>query len=216
MIHACRGLAPWVLLVALGCRTNSTSTPPADANVNASKVGYPGELQPAATMGPDIQWEQRVTAQWGQGSRRGFDAVLSKVGDELLLVGLSPMKTPGFVLRWAGGTLELDNRSPETLPFEPRYIMLDVQRVFFPWIPGPPPHDGEREHHVRGEHVTERWADGRLQERRFVRDDARPPGVITVRYEGWQDGQDAPARAVLENGWFGYSLTIETIVQQRL
>ncbi len=215
MIGRARSLGlGWVLLAANACHPPD----PEVASPGSAAVGYPGTLLAPAKLGPDVQWEQRVTAQWGEGKRRSFDAVLSKVGDELLILGLGPMKVPGFVVRLHEGEVDItvDKRMPESLPFAPRYIVLDVQRVFFPWIPGGPPRDGERHHLGDGERVTERWAGGRLIERRFTRADARPPGEIVVRYEGWHDGQDAPARAVLDNGWFGYTLTIETLVQQRL
>jgi hypothetical protein len=200
-----------VLLAAtllLGCATTPASSPEATAE-------YPGTLLPATSYGPDFQWQQRVTARW-HAKERGFDAVLSKADDELLLVGLGPMKTPGFFVRLRDGDVHFENRTPRELPFEPRYMLLDVQRVYYPWIPGAPPNTGERHHRTDGESVYERWQDGRLVERRFVRDDGRPQGEITVRYEGWEDGLDAPRRATLDNGWLGYALVIETIVQQRL
>lgn len=209
-----RSLSLWLALLLSGCRPPSSGAPPAAPGDEAA-VGYPGTLRPPAQMGPDIQWQQRVTAHWTD-EAQSFEAVLSKTDQELLLIGLSPMKTPGFIVRLADGQVQLDNRSPQEVPFDPRYIMLDVQRVYFPWIPGEPPSDGERSHHTDGERVSERWAGGRLVERRFRREDQRPPGEITVTYEGWEEGQDAPRRAVLDNGWFGYTLEIETFVQQRL
>jgi hypothetical protein len=127
------------------------------------------------------------------------------------------MGQPGYVLRHDGGDeIEFENRSPRELPFPPRYIVLDVQRTFFPWIEGAPPKDGERSEHVDGEVVREQWTEGRLRSRTFEREDGTPAGVIAIAYEGWEDGADAPRRAVLENGWFGYRLTIETVDQQRL
>ena len=195
-------------LVVVACATKPTATADPDA-------GYPGTLVPADAIAHDFQWQQRVTAQW-HGEQRGFEAVLSKSDEELLLVGLGPMKTPGFFVRLRDGEVSFENRTPETLPFEPRYIMLDVQRVYYPWIPGDPPTTGERRHAVEGETVYERWEAGRLRERRFAREDGRPAGEITVRYEGWEEGLDAPRRATLTNGWLGYSLVIDTVVQERL
>jgi hypothetical protein len=204
-----------VLALAAACRTPATPEPPRTSDA-AGPREYPGTLRPPDAMGPDIQWRQRVTAEWPQG-KESFEAVLSKADAELLLVGLSPMGQPGFVLRHAEGQhIEFENRSQRELPFPPRYIVLDVQRAFFPWIPGEPPADGERSHRVDGERVHERWADGRLQQRRFEREDGRPAGAIEIHYEGWEEGADAPRRAVLDNGWFGYRLTIETVDQQRL
>lgn len=202
-------VAPWLS----ACQKQSeagSSTPPA-----AGKVGYPGTLRPPSELGPNVQWEQRVQAHYGD-SVRSFDAVLSKADDELLLIVLSPMKTPGIVVRLADGEVEVDNRSPQPIPFDPRYMMLDVQRVYFPWIPGDPPADGERRHETNGEVVIETYADGHLEQRRFRRLDARPPGEIVIDYRGWQPGADAPRHAALQNGWFDYALTIETLVQQRL
>ncbi|MEM9457065.1 MAG: DUF3261 domain-containing protein [Myxococcota bacterium] len=214
-----RGLGLGLLSALLGCNSPShgPTQPPrlGSAAGPEAPAGYPGTLRDPAQMGPDIQWQQRVTARW-QDDTQSFEAVLSKTDHELLLVGLSPMKTPGFIVRLTNGEVELENRSPQEVPFDPRYIMLDIQRVYFPWIPGEPPVDAERSHRVDGEQVTERWAQGQLRQRRFVREDGRPPGEITVTYEGWEDGQDAPRRAVLDNGWFGYTLEIETFVQQRL
>ena len=159
------------LLVALALlpACHRAHDPTASPGAEGAPVGYPGTLRSPDELGPDVQWQQRVTAHW-EGDAQSFEAVLSKADDELLLVGLSPMKTPGFVVRLHDGEVELDNRSPQEVPFDPRYIMLDVQRVYFPWIPGEPPADGERSHHTGGELVTERWAGGHLQERRFRRE----------------------------------------------
>jgi hypothetical protein len=196
-----------VAILLLSCATRPSGPDAA--------IGYPGTLVAVDAIEHDFQWQQRVTARWPDGER-AFDAVLSKSGDELLLVGLGPMKSPGFFVRYRGGEVELENRTPEDLPFEPRYIILDIQRVYYPWIPGEPPTTGDRHEAIRGESIHERWQDGRLRERRFVREDGQPPGEITIRYEGWEEGLDAPSRAILDNGWLGYSLVIDTLVQERL
>ncbi len=211
-----RPLLLLAVLLGAGCRTPTTTTRPANPPpvADADNVGYPGTLRPPAEMGPDIQWQQRVTAHW-EGKPRSFDAVLSKTDDEIMLIGLGPMKSPGFIVRFDGQDVELENRTKQEVPIDPGYIMLDVQRVFFPWIPGEAT-DGKRTHRVDGEVVEETWADGRLVERKFRREDGRPEGEIVVRYEGWEPDADAPGKAVLDNGWFGYRLEIETLVQQRI
>ena len=205
-------IALFVLALSAACRTQTESEPPTKSAPRA----YPGTLRAPDTMGPDVQWRQRVTAQWGEARKESFEAVLSKADAELLLVGLSPMGQPGFVLRYAGEDVEFENRSPRELPFPPRYIVLDVQRTFFPWIPGDAPKDGERTDRIDGEVIKERWVDGHLAHRSFEREDGEPAGVIAIAYDGWEPGADAPRRAVLDNGWFGYRLTIETVDQQRL
>lgn len=201
-----------VLLLAGACKQPASAPPPPGGD---DEVGYPGTLRPPSDAGPDFQWQQHVVAHW-EGRSNPFDAVLSKTGDELLLIGLGPMKSPGFIVRLHDGKIDFENRTQRKVPIEPSYIMLDVQRVYFPWIPGAPPQQGERTHRRDGEIIVERWSDGRLIERSFRREDDRPPGQIVVRYTGWADGADAPRRAELDNGWFGYRLEIETLVQQRL
>lgn len=186
--------------------------PPKNAN---TAPGYPGTLLPVTAVKHDFQWRQHVTARWRDGTH-SFDAVLAKDGDSLRLLGLGPMGTPGFVLTLTQGRVTFENRSPEHFEFEPRHVMLDVQRTFYPWFSAPPPLDGVREQHLAGEHIVERWRAGKLMQRRFERDDQQPPGTIVVDYSNWGDDNAAPGRAVLNNGWFGYSLTVDTLEQQRL
>ncbi len=175
--------------------------------------GYPGSLLPVTRIDNDFQWRQQVTATW-RGEQHRFDAVLAKEGDVLTLIGLGPMNSRGFVIRLHHDQFELTNHTGQELNFEPRWIMLDIQRVFFPWFDSESPSDGERERKLDDELVTERWQDGTLQQRTFRRLDDHPPGVISVRYSGWASGAQAPAKATLNNGWFGYSLTVETLEQQ--
>ncbi|MBK8096258.1 MAG: DUF3261 domain-containing protein [Planctomycetes bacterium] len=174
---------------------------------------YPGRLQPPAALGVDLVWQQRITATWGEGEQRGFEAALQKQRDELTVIGMSPLGQVGFVLiqRPAGVTFE--NRTDMQLPFPPRFVLLDVQRTFFPWLPADPTlRDGDRQAVVDDELVTERYRDGRLRERTFTRCSGQPAGVIQVTYD-WdaaQPQQRAPRQAVLNNGWFRYRLTIDT------
>lgn len=211
-----RCLAPLfaaLVLPVLGCRPAPERTGTAS---EAPDAAHPGPLLDPNLLGPDFQWRQRVTAQWTDEKARSFDAVLSKTDGELLLLGLSPMGMPGFVLRLRPGAVEFENHSPERLPFDPHYIMIDVERVFFPWIPGEPPHDGERSHDAHGSRIAERWRAGRLEERTF-RSLAKPDEApIVVTYEGWDADAMAPRIARLRHGTYGYRLTIETLEQQRL
>lgn len=200
----CLGL--WGVL--LGCQP----TTPAPQRPAAF---YPGELLQPASFGPNFQWRQRITATWKDGAR-SFDAVLAKDGNQLQLLGLSPMGMPGFVLRLEGSELHFENNTEQSVPFEPRNILLDVQRTFFPWFAEPGPATGTRRVERAGEHIEERWSGGSLIERRFRRLDGNPSGEIVVEYKGWGVGEDAPKQARLSNGWFAYTLTIDTLEQQRL
>ncbi len=179
---------------------------------------YPGTLQPAASLPTDILWQQRVTATWGEDGQRGFDAAIQKQGDTLTVLGLSAIGSAGFAMILRGTTIELKNDTAQDLPFPPRFILLDVQRTFYPWLPAPPPADGTREGTVAGERVTETFRAGRLVERRFARLDAQPAGDITVTYDWGETPADhqAPRHTVLHNAWFGYRLTIDTHAETRL
>lgn len=180
---------------------------------------YPGELRQPEALGKDLLWQQRVTAHWGDGEERGFDAAVQKQGSKLTVIGLSPLGQAGFVLVQDPTGVSLQNHTDMHLPFPARFVLLDVQRTFFPWLPFvAAPVDGERRGVVAGEEVVEIHAAGRLVERRFTRLDGKPAGTIVVRYEwGDQDqGRLAPRRAVLDNGWFGYRMTVLTHTEAML
>lgn len=171
---------------------------------------YPGELRPASVLGADVVWRQSVDATWAEGTE-GFDAAVQIQRDTLLVLALSPIGQPGFILRLTGTDIAIENPSGMDFPIPARFVLLDVQRVFFPWFPSAEYlADGERSTEQFGERVTERWRDGRLVERRFARLDGVPAGEIRVTYTWGQDDWMAPTRAVLENGWSGYQLEIRT------
>lgn len=184
---------------------------------SARPVVPPAALLPASTLGFDFQWRQRVSARWPTG-KQSFDAVLQKQKGELLLVGLSPLGLPGFVLRLrASGALEVENRTGQALPFEPAYVLSDVQRVFFPWLPAPAPgFDGEQRGQRGDVTISERYAGGRLAARSFDRQTQAGLERVEVRYGARVAGADAPSVAELDNPLLGYSLRIETIEQSRL
>lgn len=196
------------LLPAFAACTTAPRTPFADTD-------YPGTLQPAGTLPADVVWQQRVTATWGltrgNGGERGFDAAIQKQGDTLTVLGLSPMGSVGFALLLRGTAVEVRNDSGEDLPFPARFVLLDVQRTFYPWL-GEPITEGNRLGRVAGEEIFEKWRRGRLVERTFRRLDDQPAGTITVRYEWGDTGAErtAPRRTVLHNAWFDYRLTVDT------
>jgi hypothetical protein len=181
-----------------------------------TEADYPGLLRPPSALGADVLWQQRVTASWGDERGHSFDVAVQKLGDTLTLVGLSPLGSTGFVVELRGSTISHQSPSGEELPFPPRFLLLDVERVFFPWLPDGAAADGERAAEVGGERVVEQVQGGRVVERRFTRLDGRPRGTIVVRY-GWEEGDGAaPAQAELDNGWFGYRLSIRTLQETRL
>jgi hypothetical protein len=183
----------------------------------ARPVVPPAALLPASTLGFDFQWRQRVSASWPSG-KQSFDAVLQKQKGELILVGLSPLGLPGFVLRLReSGALEVENRTGQDLPFEPAYVLSDVQRVFFAWLPAPAPGWSGEQRGQRGDvQVVETYAAGRLAGRSFERQ--TPAGIerVTVSYGPLAPGADAPSVAELHNPLLGYALRIDTLEQSRL
>ncbi len=205
------------LTLALGACARSPV--PADGNALSAAETDPTALGPGTLLPPsdvpyDFSWRQAVTINWGEGEQ-GFEAVLQKQGDTLQLVGLGPMGRPGFVITQDPDGVTLDNRSGRELPFEPEYMLADVQRVTFPWSSAPEAgFEGTRSFEAVDVGVTETYVAGELVERTFVRLLAPERGVATVRYLGW-DG-DAPSEAVLDNGWFGYELRVTTLSQERL
>lgn len=210
-----RPLALAAILLFASChRGNRADSPPASAPT-LDPGAYPGELRAVDALSDDFLWRQHVTAHWPTGSR-GFDAALQKRDGTLTLLGLTPMGTPAFTLVLTDDALTFENRSDRALPFPPRFIVLDLQRVFYPWLPGAAPSDGERSGEVEGERVHERYANGRLIERTFSRVDATPPGTIRVTYSGYEPSATAPHHAELDNGWFGYRIVVQTSAQQPL
>ncbi len=184
---------------------------------------YPGLLRPPAALGVEVMWRQRVTVEWGDAERRSFEAVLQNQGGALRLVGLSPLGTVGFVISLSDGAVTFDNHMSETLPFPPRFLLLDVERVFFPWLAANGDRsidgvaiDGERSATVEAERVVEVWSDQRLRERRFTRLDGHPAGDIVIHYEWGEPTWRAPTRVVFDNGWFRYRLTIDTLQETLL
>ena len=184
-----------------GAQTRPTGATP------LSEDAYPWTLRPPTELPFDFMWRQSITARFGDRSER-FDAVLQKQGDALTLLGLGPGNIKAFVLRQRGETVAFESFMDRGLAFPPRFVLIDVQRAYFP-VGVAPVGDGEVVTVRDGEEVTERFAGGQLRERRFRRFDGQPDGLIRITYEGWEGG--APRRVHLDNGWFGYRLEIETV-----
>ena len=203
------------VLLALGALTVAACCP-APRPDKLPDNAYPGTLRAPSDLGTQVMLRQKVTAKWGKSQARSFEAVLQVQGDTMTVLGLSPMGQMGFAITLKDGKIDFQNRSGMDLPFPPRFILLDVQRAFWPWLGPAPTADGERAGEAPGEKVTETWADGRLRRRTFRRSNNEPPGAIVVTYEGWKDSAQAPDKVILDNRWFGYVLTVETYEQQRL
>lgn len=163
----------------------------------------------------DFLDRQRILATYA-GRTMSFDAVLQKRGNELTLLGLTPFGSRAFVVIQKGAAVSFQAFVSQSLPFPPRYMLIDVQRVFFPAsaFKGAGLREGGRQAVAGGEIVTEQWHEGRLMKRTFSRVDGRPPGEISVDYEGGMADAAPPARVVFTNGWYGYRLEITTVSHQ--
>jgi hypothetical protein len=203
---------PALILALLG----SCGPPPAAGPLPE----YPGtltavsELRSPSALGEAFAFEHRVRSESPEGTHE-FRAVLQKQGDTLVIVGLGPHGGRGFSLTQRGEEIEFESQLPRELPFPPRFMLLDVHRVWFRGLDGPLP-DGEHRGELDGEEIVERWENSRLMERNFRRIDGEPPGLIRVIYEGGLGGDEPPPVVRYDNGWFGYRLTITTLSHQRI
>lgn len=182
----------------------------------------PPSLRPPSDLDFDFMWRQRVVAHWpgpdgGAPHERSFEAVLQKREGELLLVGLSPVGQPGFVIRLdPGGDVSVENNTGGPMPFDPHFVLADVQAVFFPWLEQlEAPQDGPRRG-ARGPYrVEETFVAGQLA-RRVITQASSGSVWVDISFRDWVEGADAPKHATLDNQRYGYSLEIETVSQQRL
>ena len=173
---------------------------------------YPGVLVRPSELPGDFVRMQKLAVRFGDQSH-SLEAVLQKKGDDLTLVALTPFRTRLFVLEQHGLEVTFTSYMPREMPFPPRYILYDVQRVYFRGLPGAPLPDGEHMGELSGEQVREVWASGKLLERDFTR-----PGVegrITITYRPGMGGGISPPRIEIDNGWVGYNLVITTVSEQR-
>lgn len=186
-----------VATVLVGCRPK------------ASPGSYPGELVEPSTIGYDFMIRQRVQGSYGERSV-SFDAVVQKQGGTLMVLTLTPYGSRAFLVEQQGQEVRVEKFIPRELPFEPRFILLDVQRVFLKGLPQAPRDDGWHRSRIDDEIVRERWQGGRLHERTYARRDRQPKGAIFVRYEGGYVPGERPPPIELVNEWFGYRLVLET------
>jgi hypothetical protein len=126
------------------------------------------------------------------------------------------MGLPGFVLTLREDlSISVENRMGSDLPFEPAYVLADVERVFFPWLEGAIPESGDRAGEVGPQAVREHYEQRHLLTREFRHQQAAN-APIRIEYGPTPPGADAPERVRLDNTWHRYKLTIETFAQERL
>jgi hypothetical protein len=202
--------------------SHDTSEREVDAKSRASKLGSQTnddaalDLLPVGALVGDVLMQQRVTVHFGD-RNEGFDAVFQKRGPTLLLLGLGPMNTVGFRLTYDDHEVLFENRTGREMPFRPERILSDVQRVFYPWIRQSPLCFECKRSEILGElEVRERIGTRFLEERSFRLVDEPERGRVVIRYGDWTGDPAFPRQVTLDNGWFGYALTIETTSAESL
>lgn len=218
----------WVLLAGwiAGCECR----PPRMATDLHRQGTYPpGVLPHPRTLGNDFMWRQTVTARFmdreGESHSARFEAIVQKSGDVLSVLGMTPFGSRAFLVEQVGVDVRLQRFVNRDLPFPPRFILLDVHRTYLQQTPEAPTgeeegaaarrKDGWRSVVRDGEELRERFERGVLVERRYRRLDGRPAGEIVIHYTG-AHGPANFDRVELRNGWFDYTLEIETLERQRL
>lgn len=199
----------WLLVLGLVACAPRTMDP--------SQMRYPGELVPAAQLAGrgDFLARQTLVGRMGEREIHG-QVVLQKRGAELTLIGLTPFGSKAFVIQQDASGVRSQTIMTGALPFPPEFMLLDVHRALFMGLSQEPGADGERRGAREGERIVETWQGGRLLTRSFKRTDRRPKGTITIEYVGGMAGEQAPARIVMDNQWFGYRVEITTISWQPL
>jgi hypothetical protein len=186
-----------------------TQPPAADPSGDASRI-YPGELKRPSALGANFAVKQHLRVRF-RGREDGFDAVLQKQGDELLVVGLGPVGVRAFVLKQAGDAISFEQRFGPKFPFPPRNVLVDIHRAYFMQLSSPPP-SANAVSSIRGdqdgEQISETWQGGNLIRKSFQR--PGQTGEVTLSYEGpCTRSACRPSRIALNNGWYGYELIIE-------
>jgi hypothetical protein len=174
--------------------------------------GYSGVLHDPREWPDNFTVRQSIAIS---GKREGrtvegqLDAVMQKQDDTLVIVALGPMNSRAFTLTQRGRTVEfVPSAAGPELPFPPRYILVDVHRVFF-YPPLPGAGQGVVRGRRDGEEVEERWEGGELRSRRFTRPGSGLTGAVRVEYgPGCRVERCHPDSVTLRNEWFGYTLAI--------
>jgi len=204
----------WVLVLGLvACAPRGTP----GQGMEPSQLRYPGELVAVSELAGrgDFLARQTLVGRLGEREIHGH-VVLQKRGSELTLIGLTPFGSKAFVIQQDARGVRSQTIMTGALPSPPEFMLLDVHRALFMGLSPRPGADGERRGTRAGEKIVETWQGGRLLTRTFKRRDRRPKGTITIEYVGGMAGEQAPARIVVDNGWFGYKVEISTVSWQAL
>ncbi len=177
------------------------------ARMPSAPTSYPGTLRAVGSIPTDFFARQFVHGAYGP-RKIAFEAVLQKRGDRLVLMALTPYGAPALTLEQTGSEVKVTSRLEEPLPFEPRYVMLDIHRALFLGLESDA-REGTVCAHVQDEDVCETRQAGAIIRRTFAREGYQ--GRIVVDYQAGYRPFTPPPKLTLHNPWFGYALTIETL-----
>lgn len=177
-------------------------------------IGYPGELISTEAMTQDFLARQRLEGKFGDREFK-FDAVLQFRDGTLTVLGLTPFGTKAFVIEQTGTEVSFTSLIDREIPFPAEYMLQDIHRAWLwhkrlPWA-DQPPNEATPSAEIAGERVTETWTENGLVRRTFERLDGEPEGQIRIDYMGGHRTGRPAKHVILDNGWFGYRLEIETM-----
>lgn len=196
-------------LAFAGC-TPRPSQPP-----DPSQMRYPGVMATPQALAqyPDFLARQSLVGRYGPREVHG-EVVVQKRGATLTLIGMSAFGSKAFVIQQDAEGVRSQEILPGSLPFPAQFMLLDVHRALFMGLTEKT--DGTHRGRREGEAVSETWQGGKLLRRGFRRLDRRPRGTITIEYVGGMTGSRPPAKIVLDNQWFGYTVEISTVSWQAI
>lgn len=124
-------------ILAVACATNA---PPGDAPLQPSvAIASDATLQllPAGSVLRNLTLTQRIDASYShpddkQSMPRSFIVQIESAADEMRMVGLTPMGVQIFALTQRGAALDIEVPAFVSLPFDPRYMLADMQLALAP------------------------------------------------------------------------------------
>lgn len=231
--------ALFVWACACGPKPSETEIPAA-AQVQAYVDSLPEVFVDLAAIEDDFALRQQIHGVWNE-REFGLECVVQKQGTKLTVVGLTPFGTKAFVLTQSGSDIQYQPILTQAEALPPEFIVADIHRSLLWASPGADPMDsgaaadpqsgaarprslvasfagrgtGERSAQWRGERVTEHWQANALVWRSFEDPDrARQWSVEFGELEPTLAG--LPGTMTIDNGWFGYRLSIRNLEFQRL
>lgn len=155
----------------------------------------PGALVPTEQIAGDFLRRLQMHVSAGDVDT-GYQLVLQKKGDRLVLIGLTRFGARAFSVVQQGGTVQVDSALGPATVVPPGNVLRDLHRTLF-FNAGPPPASGEIATQHDGEMIRETWRDGTLERRVFSTAD----GEVVLDFDG-------PHRVRIRNQRCGYTATL--------